>query len=127
MFKEFKEFISRGNVIDLAVAVIMGAAFTAIIQALVSDIITPILGIFLGGINFSNLSITIGHAIIKYGSFIQATINFLIIGGVVFLIVQAINKIERHLLQTELTSGKAVSPELKTLMEIRDVLKQGKQ
>lgn len=129
MFKEFKEFISRGNVIDLAVAVIMGAAFTNIVQALVKDVITPIIGIFLGGIDFSNLSITLGHAAIKYGSFIQAVINFLIIGFVVFIIVKAINKleskIEKDLLKTEkeIEEDKLLSPEVKELREIKNILK----
>ncbi len=129
MFKEFKEFISRGNVIDLAVAVIMGAAFTNIVQALVKDVITPIIGIFLGGIDFSNLSITLGHAAIKYGSFIQAIINFLIIGFVVFIIVKAINKleskIEHDLLKSEkdLEEEKMLSPEVKELREIKNILK----
>lgn len=129
MFKEFKEFISRGNVIDLAVAVIMGAAFTNIVQALVKDVITPILGIFLGGVDFSNLSITLGHAAIKYGSFIQAIINFLVIGFVVFIIVKAINKIEskieKDLLKSEkeLEEEKLLSPEVKELREIKNILK----
>jgi large conductance mechanosensitive channel len=129
MFKEFKEFISRGNVIDLAVAVIMGAAFTNIVQALVKDVITPILGIFLGGIDFSNLSITLGHAAIKYGSFIQAIINFLVIGFVVFIIVKAINKIEskieHDLLKSEKENEeeKLLSPEVKELREIKNILK----
>ncbi len=129
MFKEFKEFISRGNVIDLAVAVIMGAAFTNIVQALVKDVITPILGIFLGGIDFSNLSITLGHAAIKYGSFIQAIINFLVIGFVVFIIVKAINKIEykieHDLLKSEKENeeDKLLSPEVKELREIKNILK----
>lgn len=129
MFKEFKEFISRGNVIDLAVAVIMGAAFTNIVQALVKDVITPILGIFLGGVDFSNLSITLGHAAIKYGSFIQAIINFLVIGFVVFIIVKAINKIESKIendllkSEKELEEEKLLSPEVKELREIKNILK----
>lgn len=128
MFKEFKDFISRGNVIDLAVAVIMGAAFTNIVQALVKDVITPIIGIFLGGIDFSNLSITLGHAAIKYGSFIQAIINFLIIGFVVFIIVKAINKleskIEHDLMHKEDEKlQEQVSPEVKELREIKTILR----
>ena len=75
MLKEFREFISRGNVIDLAVAVVIGVAFTAIVTSLVTDIITPILGIVIGGVNFSGLAITVGEAAITYGNFIQAIIN----------------------------------------------------
>lgn len=129
MFKEFKEFISRGNVIDLAVAVIMGAAFTNIVQALVKDVITPIIGIFLGGVNFSGLSITLGNAAINYGSFIQAVINFLVIGFVIFIIVKAINKIEykieHDLLKTdrEIEEEKSLSPEVKELREIKNILR----
>src|SRR5690242_4339008 len=127
MFKEFREFISRGNVIDLAVALIMGAAFTNIVQALVKDVITPLLGIFLGGVDFSGLAITIGDASIKYGSFIQAVINFLIIGFVVFIIVKAINKIEskieHDLLHLEEEKKEEVTAEVKELREIKNILK----
>jgi large conductance mechanosensitive channel len=128
ILKEFKEFISRGNVIDLAVALIMGAAFTNIVQALVKDVITPLLGIFLGGIDFSGLAITIGDASIKYGSFIQAVINFLIIAFVIFIIVKAINKleskIEHDLLKLEdEKKDELLSQEVKELREIKNILK----
>lgn len=128
ILKEFKEFISRGNVIDLAVALIMGAAFTNIVQALVKDVITPILGIFLGGVDFSGLAITIGAASIKYGSFIQAVINFLIIAFVVFIIVKAINKIESKIEQDllhldEEKKDEHISQEVKELREIKNLLK----
>lgn len=128
ILKEFKEFISRGNVIDLAVALIMGAAFTNIVQALVKDVITPLLGIFLGGIDFSGLAITIGDASIKYGSFIQAIINFLIIAFVIFIIVKAINKleskIEHDLLKLEEEKkDELLSQEVKELREIKNILK----
>lgn len=128
ILKEFKEFISRGNVIDLAVALIMGAAFTNIVQALVKDVITPLLGIFLGGIDFSGLAITIGDASIKYGSFIQAVINFLIIAFVIFIIVKAINKleskIEHDLLKLEEEKkDELISQEVKELREIKNILK----
>jgi large conductance mechanosensitive channel len=129
MFKEFKEFISRGNVIDLAVALIMGAAFTNIVQALVKDVISPLLGIFLGGVDFSGLAFTIGDAAIKYGSFIQSVINFLVIGFVVFIIVKAINKIESKIehdllhREKDLEEEKNLSPEVKELREIKTILK----
>ncbi|CAJ1181270.1 large-conductance mechanosensitive channel protein MscL [Companilactobacillus nantensis] len=93
MIKEFKDFISRGNVMDLAVGVIMGAAFTAIVQSLVSNLINPLIGLFLGKIDLSNLVFKVGDATFKYGTFIESIINFLIIAFVVFLIVKAMNKI----------------------------------
>lgn len=92
MLKEFKEFIARGNVMDLAVGVIIGAAFTAIVKSLVDNIINPLIGIFLGQIDFSSLVFKVGNATFKYGSFINSIINFLIIAFVVFLLVKAINK-----------------------------------
>ena len=93
MIKEFKEFISRGNVKDLAVGVIMGAAFTAIVQSLVSNLINPLIGLFLGKIDLSNLVFKVGDATFKYGTFIESIINFLIIAFVVFLLVKVMNKI----------------------------------
>ena len=93
MIKEFKDFISRGNVMDLAVGVIMGAAFTAIVQSLVSNLINPLIGLFLGKIDLSNLVFKVGDATFKYGTFIESIINFLIIAFVVFLLVKMMNKI----------------------------------
>jgi large conductance mechanosensitive channel len=99
IIKEFKEFINRGNVIDLAVAVIMGAAFTAITTSVVNDLITPFISLITGGIDFSSLSFSLGPgehaATINYGRFIQAVINFLIISVVVFLMVKGMNKVFR--------------------------------
>lgn len=91
-FNEFKKFIMRGNVIDLAVGVIIGAAFQAIVTSLTADIISPILGIF-GGIDFSHMAWEVNGVDIKYGNFITAVINFLIMAFVIFLLVKAINKI----------------------------------
>jgi len=93
MIKEFKDFIARGNVMDLAVGVIMGAAFTAIVQSLVSNLINPLIGLFLGKIDLSNLVFKVGDATFKYGTFIESIINFLIIAFVVFLLVKVMNKI----------------------------------
>ncbi|MCQ2484472.1 MAG: large conductance mechanosensitive channel protein MscL [Clostridia bacterium] len=90
---EFREFIMRGNVIDLAVGVIIGAAFQAIVTSLVDDIITPLLGIILGKVDFSSLSVMVGDANISYGKFITAVINFLIMAFVIFLIVKGINAV----------------------------------
>lgn len=95
MIKEFKEFISRGNVLDLAVGVVIGSAFSAIINSLVEDIITPLVGMIIGGIDFSSLSVTVGNAELMYGNFIQAIINFLIIAFCLFLVVKAANSLRR--------------------------------
>ncbi len=84
----------RGNVMDLAIAVIIGGAFGAIITSLVNDIIMPLIGLLMGGIDFSSLSITVGDAVIKYGAFIQAVINFIIIALVIFLLVRAMNRMK---------------------------------
>ena len=90
--KEFKEFISKGNVMYLAVGVIIGGAFQAIVGSLVNDIIMPLLGIITGGLDFSHLAITVGEAQILYGSFISAIINFLLMALVLFLVIKALNK-----------------------------------
>lgn len=123
MLKEFQEFISRGNVMDLAVGIIIGAAFTAIVSALVDNIITPILGIFLGGVDFSGLAITIGEANITYGVFIQSVIDFLIISFVIFLLIRTINQIRDRFSKQEEEEAIAAPPEdIKLLQEIRDLL-----
>lgn len=93
--KEFKEFIAKGNVVDLAVGVIIGGAFQAIVNSLVNDILMPIIGVITGGIDFSSLSIKVGEASINYGMFIQNIIYFLIVAWVIFLMVKAINKMRR--------------------------------
>lgn len=129
MLKEFREFISRGNVIDLAVAVIIGAAFTAIVTSLVNDIVTPLLGIVLGGVNFSGLSITIGQASINYGNFIQAVINFLIVAWVIFLMVRSLNQLQRRFNRAKEEAPPPPpepSEEVKLLTEIRDLLQAGR-
>ena len=95
MIKEFKEFISRGNVVDLAVGVIIGGAFSTIVSSLVDDILMPIIGMILGGINFSGLSITLGNAHIMYGAFIQNVIDFLIVAFCVFLFVKFVNELSK--------------------------------
>jgi large conductance mechanosensitive channel len=126
MLKEFREFISRGNVIDLATAVIIGAAFTAIVNSLVNDIIMPIIGILLKGLDFTMLSLTVGDASLTYGNFIQAVINFLIIAFVVFLLVRAVNNIQKTFSkEKEAESDVQAEPsvEEKLLTEIRDLLK----
>jgi large conductance mechanosensitive channel len=91
MLKEFRDFAMRGNVLDLAVAVIIGAAFGKIISSLVNDIIMPVIGVVMSGVNFAELSITVGGAVIKWGSFVQAIIDFIIVAFVIFMIVKAAN------------------------------------
>ena len=123
MWKEFKTFISRGNVIDLAVAVVLGAAFSAIITSFVNDIIMPLIGVLMGGIDFTTLSIQVGAATIAYGNFIQAIINFLIIAFALFLVILGINKLHK---EEEAAPAPPPEPsaEEKLLTEIRDLLKQ---
>ena len=125
MIKEFKEFIKRGNVLDLAVGVIVGGAFSSIVSSLVNNILSPILGIILGGIDFSGLSITIKDANIQYGMFIQSVIDFLIVSFCIFLLVKFINKIT-HLEKKEEIKKEAPkkSAEVKLLEDIRDLLKE---
>ena len=127
MIKEFREFISRGNVMDLAVAVIIGGAFTAIVTSLVDDIIMPIIGVLLGGVDFTSLAIQVGDASIMYGNFIQAIINFLIIAFVIFLMVKAINSASKQLSGPEedaVEEEPEADPQLEMLTEIRDLLKK---
>ena len=95
MIKEFKEFVMRGNVMDLAVAVIIGGAFGKIVSSLVSDIIMPLIGLIIGGIDFSGLAFTLGNAKVTYGNFINNMIDFLIIALVIFLMIKAINSLKK--------------------------------
>jgi large conductance mechanosensitive channel len=96
MLKEFKAFVMRGNVLDLATAVIIGGAFGKIISSLVSDILMPLIGLILGGVNFSELSITVGAAVVKWGTFVQNIIDFLIIAFVIFMIIKAANSMKKE-------------------------------
>lgn len=119
MLKEFRAFIVRGNVMDLAVAVIIGAAFGAVVTSLVNDVIMPLVGILLGGIDFTGLAITVGGARILYGNFIQAIVNFLVIAFAVFMVVRAAN---RFMEKKEATPPEP-APDVVLLTEIRDLLK----
>ncbi len=119
MLKEFKKFIARGNVLDLAVGVIVGGAFSSIVSSLVNNIFTPILGLIMGGIDFSNLSITFRDTKIMYGAFIQSIIDFLIVAFCLFLVVKAMNKIN---IKREEPKKVTKSEELKVLEQIRDLL-----
>ncbi len=121
-FGEFKEFISKGNVMTMAVGIIIGSTFTAIITSLVNDIITPLIGMLIGGIDFSGISVTIGSASIMFGTFIQAVINFILTAFILFLVVKAFNKFQRKK-KEEPAKAPEPSAEEKLLTEIRDLLK----
>ena len=122
--KEFKTFISKGNVVDLAVGVIIGSTFGKIVSSLVNDILMPIIGIIIGGIDFSNLTIQLKDATIKYGIFIQNIIDFLIVAFCIFIFIKLINKVSK---KEEEKKEKVVSEEAKILKEIRDILKEKNQ
>ncbi len=140
MFNEFKSFIARGNVIDLAVGIIMGAAFTAIVTSLVQDVIMPPIGWLLGGMDFSSYFISLdgthystlkaaqdaGAATINYGLFINAVIKFLIVAWAVFWLVKAVARLQRSLLSAPQTGAAAPVPTAteQLLTEIRDLLKK---
>jgi large conductance mechanosensitive channel len=121
MVQEFKDFLMRGNVMDLAVAVVIGAAFGAIITSLVNDILMPVIGAILGGIDLTALSITVGEAVIAYGNFLQAIINFILIALAIFLIVKAFNKVQRAK-EEEAAPPPGPSEEVQLLTEIRDLM-----
>lgn len=120
---EFKQFIARGNVMDMAVGVIIGGAFSAITTSLINDIIMPILGIFTGSISFAELSVTVNGAVIAYGNFIQAILNFLIMAFVVFCLVKTMNRFHRKKEKAPAAPPEP-SNEEKLLAEIRDLLKE---
>ena len=123
MWKEFKEFISRGSVLDLAVAVVMGTAFSAIVNSFVNDVIMPIVGVLLGGLDFTGLAITVGESQILYGNFIQAIINFLIIAASMFFVVKGANSMMK---KQEVAPAPPPQPtaEEKLLTDIRDLLQE---
>lgn len=124
IIKEFKDFISRGNVIDLAVGVIIGGAFGKIVSSLVDNILMPIIGAILGGINFSNLQFTMGEAVISYGVFIQNVIDFLIVAACIFVLVKAMNKFFSKKKEEPKEEAPKKSDEVLLLEEIRDALKK---
>lgn len=121
---EFKQFIKRGNVIDLAVGVIIGGAFSGIISSIVDDILMPLLGIVIGGINFTELTWEVGDAVIKYGNFLQNVIDFLIVAFCIFVFVKLINNFNKKEEVKEEPKKPEPTNEEKLLMEIRDLLKE---
>lgn len=138
MLKEFRDFINRGNVLDLAVAVIIGGAFGAITNSLVNEVIMPVIGLILGGVDFSNLGIILkdrelyssvpeaiaaGAPVIQYGAFLNTVINFLLIAWVLFLIVKAFNEMKRRTEKpAEPAAPEEPAADVKLLTEIRDLL-----
>ncbi len=123
MLKEFTKFINRGSVVDLAVGVIVGAAFGKIVSSLVEDILMPLIGTIIGGINFTALTIKIGEAQINYGRFIQNVFDFLIVAFCIFIFIRIINKVFGKE-ETTKAATPCKSDELKVLEEIRDNLKK---
>jgi len=127
---EFKEFISRGNVMDMAVGIIIGTAFTAIVNSLVNDIVMPVIGLIIGGMDFTSLKVVIAPATastaevaISYGVFLQNVINFVLIALVVFIFIIGINRLHRK----EEKSPEAPPADIALLTEIRDLLKEEKE
>lgn len=120
MLQEFKDFAMKGNVVDLAVAVVIGAAFGKIVSSLVDNLITPLVGILMGGVDFSTLAYTSGEAVFMYGAFIQSIIDFVIVAFVIFLVVKGINKAQGP----KEEDAPAGPSEVDLLTEIRDSLKK---
>ena len=124
MLKEFRDFISKGNVLDLAVAVIIGGAFGAIVNSFVDDILMPLVGVIIGGTDFTSLTIDVGDAHVLYGNFIQAIINFLVIAAAMFIVVRSYNQLQEQDAAKEALAEPG--EEVKLLTEIRDLLEQAK-
>ena len=124
MWNEFKKFAFKGNVIDLAVGVVIGAAFGKIVSSLVKDIITPLLGMVLGGVDFTDLKITFGKSSIMYGNFIQTIFDFLIIAAAIFMFVKVFNKLTSKREEEKTEEIPEPTKEEVLLGEIRDLLKQ---
>ena len=121
---EFKEFISKGNIVDMAVGVIIGSAFGKIVSSLVNDIFMPLIGIIIGGLDFSKLTLTVGEAVISYGVFIQNVVDFLIIALCIFMMIKVLAKFKK---KEEVKSEEVkVDEKVVLLREIRDLLKKNK-
>ncbi|HEU4677141.1 MAG TPA: large-conductance mechanosensitive channel protein MscL [Candidatus Paceibacterota bacterium] len=124
-FNEFKQFAMRGNVLDLAIAVVIGGAFNKIVSSLVDTIITPAIGLLIGGVDFSALSFTVGASTFKYGLFVQNVVDFVLIALIIFLVVKAMNRFHRREEEEEEKLPPEPPEEVKLLREIRDELKNG--
>ncbi|QSF43305.1 large conductance mechanosensitive channel protein MscL [Paenibacillus tianjinensis] len=128
MWKEFKSFAMKGNVLDLAVAVVIGAAFGKIVSSLVADIIMPLMGLISGGKNLENLTFTYLDATVKYGVFLQSVIDFFIISFSIFMVIKVANRFKRkEAVKVEVVETPVPDPEIVLLTEIRDLLRTGKQ
>ncbi|MEK5031332.1 large-conductance mechanosensitive channel protein MscL [Paenibacillus sp. FSL R7-0302] len=128
MWKEFKSFAMKGNVLDLAVAVIIGAAFGKIVTSLVGDIIMPLIGLISGGIDLKELSFGTGEAEVKYGLFLQTVVDFFIISFSIFMVVKLSSRFRRkETVKVEVVETPAPAPDILLLMEIRDLLRADKQ
>ena len=125
MWSEFKKFALKGNVLDLAVGVVIGGAFGKIVASLVADLIMPLVGLLLGGVDFSKLSITYGDAVIKYGAFLQTVVDFFIIAFSIFLFIRLISRFKKKEEVTE--SAPVIDAKEELLTEIRDLLKSNQQ
>ena len=126
MIKEFKKFISRGNVVDLAVGVVVGGAFSKIVSSLVDNIIMPLVGIIIGGIDFTKLSVTVFDVEGQFGIFLQNVVDFLIIAFCIFMVVKLVNKVTRK--EEKKEEVKPAKPNQEVLLEeIRDLLKDKKK
>lgn len=123
LINEFKEFISKGNVVDMAVGVIIGSAFSKIVSSLVNDILMPLIGLIIGGLDFTSLSIKIKDSEILYGSFIQNIVDFLIISLCIFTVIKIMNKFKKTK-PVEEPKQKEIPEDIKLLTEIRDLLKK---
>jgi large conductance mechanosensitive channel len=125
MLQEFKDFIARGNVMDMAVGIIMGAAFTAIVTSLVDDLVNPLIGLVIGGIDFSAWGFTVGEASFNIGNFINAVIKFVIIAWVVFLLVKGVNRMRDMAAKKPAPAPEAPKgpTQEELLVEIRDALR----
>jgi large conductance mechanosensitive channel len=138
MMQEFKEFAVKGNVVDMGVGIVIGAAFTSIVNSFVADIVNPIIGVITGGIDFSNLFLNLGEGdyaslsaaqaagapTVNYGLFINAIISFLIVAFVLFIVIKHVNKLKNMAMEPEEEEAPEPSDEVKLLTEIRDALKK---
>jgi large conductance mechanosensitive channel len=120
MWEDFRKFAFKGNIVDLGVAVILGAAFGKIVTSLVNDLIMPLIGLIIGGVNFTKLSITVGHATVKYGIFIQSVVDFLLVALSLFLFMRFFLRFRK---KEEKAAAPAVNKQEELLAEIRDLLK----
>lgn len=123
MWNDFKAFAFKGNVLELAIAVVIGAAFGKIVSSLVENIITPLIGLIMGGVDFSSLAITLGDAQVTYGVFIQSIIDFLIVAFAIFMFVRLLGKFKRKE-EVKPEEGPTIDSKEELLIEIRDLLKQ---